>query len=801
MSSRSILAFAGLPVIALLASCSNAPAEQDAWWDGAELAREFDVGSSALMAAEVCDRLVDNDGDKLVDEGCTGTCDWFITRSKGWWTTHPCVLGGGAGVDFFADGPITVGSSLAFKDATAVRDLLAQDIAKATVPLLTGTAQFIVVTKLNIMAFGIGGLDFADCDGDGADDTVQDCLDLAESRYEMYGSIPNTSIKNVALQLRDASNLGTLLTAPFSETCSSTAVEECDGVDNDGDGSTDEFCVCLDGGGTTPCNLTVADLVAGDLVVTEIMQNPDAVSDTPGEWFEIYNASGCDVDLDGLMVDDDGTDGFAVSGTTTVVDGDWFVFGADADTGLNGGATVDYDYSGFTLGNSDDEVVLWNGTVEIDRVNYDGGPNFPDPTGASMNLNVDTTDAVSNDSSGNWCEAVTAFGLGDLGTPGAANDTCAAAVDADGDGFFAGDDCDDDNAAIYPGAPETWYDGTDSDCSGGSDYDFDGDGEDIDTHTGGTDCDDGDAGINTAAFDIPGNGTDEDCDGSDASGSGTDSILDLVAGDLIITEIMKDPFAVVDTSGEYFEIYVNRGADVDLNGLEVYDLGSNTFTVSGSFVVSPGQYYVLGVNSDLKTNGGVNVDYVYSSATALGNGDDELYLSNGTDVIDFVEYDDGAVWVDPKGFSMQLNRSDLMSDNNDGTLWCATTLLDDLGTGDAGTPGAENQDCPTVSFATVDAIFTANCATSGCHDASASGGMDLVTAGAWLEIVNVPSEDVSTMDRVEPGDTDNSYLYRKIKGTQLLAGGSGAKMPLGGSLSTTDQGLIETWIVEGGTAY
>ena len=62
----------------------------------------------------------------------------------------------------------------------------------------------------------------------------------------------------------------------------------------------------------------------------------------------------------------------------------------------------------------------------------------------------------------------------------------------DDDRLTGGDDCDDDDDTISPGATETWYDGVDQDCDGGSDYDQDGDGYDRDLD-GGTDCDDTDA--------------------------------------------------------------------------------------------------------------------------------------------------------------------------------------------------------------------------------------------------------------------------------------------------------------------
>lgn len=41
--------------------------------------------------------------------------------------------------------------------------------------------------------------------------------------------------------------------------------------------------------------------------------------------------------------------------------------------------------------------------------------------------------------------------------------------DADGDGAFSGEDCDDTNPAIHPGATETKGDGVDSNCDGEDD--------------------------------------------------------------------------------------------------------------------------------------------------------------------------------------------------------------------------------------------------------------------------------------------------------------------------------------------
>ncbi len=95
--------------------------------------------------------------------------------------------------------------------------------------------------------------------------------------------------------------------------------------------------------------------------------------------------------------------------------------------------------------------------------------------------------------------------------------------DQDGDAYWAvdcdGDDCDDTDPTVHPGAPEDGGsggrgNGVDDDCDdlvdeGTLDYDDDGDGW---TEMEG-DCDDTDAEINPDQEEIPDNGKDDDCDG------------------------------------------------------------------------------------------------------------------------------------------------------------------------------------------------------------------------------------------------------------------------------------------------
>jgi hypothetical protein len=110
--------------------------------------------------------------------------------------------------------------------------------------------------------------------------------------------------------------------------------------------------------------------------------------------------------------------------------------------------------------------------------------------------------------------------------------------DADADGALAmgsgGDDCDDLNSSVYPGAVDAWYDGVDSNCDGADDFDADGDGLST-VDSGGEDCDDADAEVHPGAAELCNDGVDSDCTGADDCVlSGADVILfdSLESGDL-----------------------------------------------------------------------------------------------------------------------------------------------------------------------------------------------------------------------------------------------------------------------------
>ena len=159
----------------------------------------------------------------------------------------------------------------------------------------------------------------------------------------------------------------------------------------------------------------------GDIIISEIMQNPNSVSDANGEYFEVYNTTNATIDLFGWTITDNGSDSHTINQSITIPGNSYAVLGINNLFSTNGGITVNYEYSGISLTNGDDEIILSCGSTIIDQVYYDGGIHFPDPNGASMELSTKSMNATDNDTGTNWAEATTPYGNGDLGTPGSAN--------------------------------------------------------------------------------------------------------------------------------------------------------------------------------------------------------------------------------------------------------------------------------------------------------------------------------------------------------------------------------------------
>jgi hypothetical protein len=103
----------------------------------------------------------------------------------------------------------------------------------------------------------------------------------------------------------------------------------------------------------------------------------------------------------------------------------------------------------------------------------------------------------------------------------------------------------------------------------------------------------------------------------------------------------------------------------------------------------------------------------------------------------------------------------------------------------------------TVTFSTdVMAIFNASC--NNCHTAGGPPAqLNLDPGVAYANIVGVPATELGSMDRIEPGNPDASYLVNKLQDTHLSVGGSGTVMPPSGGLPQSTIDVMRTWVSEG----
>ena len=133
-----------------------------------------------------------------------------------------------------------------------------------------------------------------------------------------------------------------------------------------------------------------------------------------------------------------------------------------------------------------------------------------------------------------------------------------------------------------------------------------------------------------------------------------------------------------------------------------------------------------------------------------------------------------------------------------GTFTVTFTATDSRGLSDP-TPATLNVNvvAQTATLTQVQAVvFTTSCAFSNCHGGSnPQQGMDLSAGQAYSHTVNVPSNEQPSVDRIEPGSPENSYLWRKVTRDPSV---SGAFMPLVGPPLTDEQlDLLRAWILSG----
>ena len=165
----------------------------------------------------------------------------------------------------------------------------------------------------------------------------------------------------------------------------------------------------------------------GEILITEIMANPSALSDTEGEWFEIYNNSDHVINLQNLILGRDDANIHTITDPIELAPSAYLVL---SRTDLSTSVSNEYVYgSDITLSNTGAILSIYNEGTEAEpgalifALDYSEA-GFPEGTGASVTLNpvlLNSSDALLGSS---WCTSTSAYSTGDLGTPGAMNDAC-----------------------------------------------------------------------------------------------------------------------------------------------------------------------------------------------------------------------------------------------------------------------------------------------------------------------------------------------------------------------------------------
>jgi len=144
-----------------------------------------------------------------------------------------------------------------------------------------------------------------------------------------------------------------------------------------------------------------------DLLISEVMVNPAALSDARGEWFELFNPTTEEINLREITIGDDGRDRHRIESDLLILPGEYLTLARYFDPGF----IPDYIYERFTLSNGGDEIVFRDGISELLRFDY--GTDF-DTAGRSRELGGLPMIASNYD----LTPASFGYGYGDIGTPG-----------------------------------------------------------------------------------------------------------------------------------------------------------------------------------------------------------------------------------------------------------------------------------------------------------------------------------------------------------------------------------------------
>jgi hypothetical protein len=96
-------------------------------------------------------------------------------------------------------------------------------------------------------------------------------------------------------------------------------------------------------------------------------------------------------------------------------------------------------------------------------------------------------------------------------------------------------------------------------------------------------------------------------------------------------------------------------------------------------------------------------------------------------------------------------------------------------------------------------VIAPKCASAACHSGNPPAAWPALDPDvSYQEIVGIASQQLATMNLVEPYDSTSSYFVLKLRGTAGDAGGIASPMPIGDSaLDESEIASIEAWIDNG----
>ena len=162
---------------------------------------------------------------------------------------------------------------------------------------------------------------------------------------------------------------------------------------------------------------------------------------------------------------------------------------------------------------------------------------------------------------------------------------------------------------------------------------------------------------------------------------------------VMVTELMPDPGAVPDATGEWLELHNPTGAAVDIAGWTIKDDYTNSHVIQGPLVLAPGAYKVLARVSDPTQNGGIQGAYQYDNFNLANDSDQVILLDAQGKEVDRVVYD--STWGVRSGISLALR--DVTQDNAKAASWCPSKDSWSGSAGDRGSPGAATTCSTTIT--------------------------------------------------------------------------------------------------------